>query len=150
MTWIHSITIRGILLLLMLLSSVPTLVPASPPQDLNSKLSPPNPTDAILDSFRDFLHQLMSQRDYLVLQAAEWIKSVLTEALVRMGLIRPPAEEKVERRDDIILPVLGGALRYEDVFFLERIILDTVDVVRSWQRRYAHRESEKSDEPRKS
>ncbi|XP_059091168.1 uncharacterized protein LOC131886784 [Tigriopus californicus] len=146
MTWIHLIVAWSAILLLLAVNPVSP----SPPQDLN-KLSPPNPTDAVLDSFREFLHQIMAQRDHLVLQAAEWIKAVLTEALIRMGLIRPPVEEKIDRRDDIILPVLGGALRYEDVFFLERIILDTVDVVRSWQRRYAHRETvEKAEEASKS
>ena len=74
---------------------------------------------------------------WLLIVKGKWLHDFALATLKRMGFEMPKKEPKIDRSDDIIVPILGTAIRYEDVHFLERVVLDTVDVVKAWQRRYA-------------
>ena len=135
-------------------------LPTDTPSGSSSRTSTPVITateNDIAESMKQLVTQLLFLKEMFVKQALAWLKAGLFEVLAKAGLVIPAEKDRVRKsspwteshndagdeaevkdadKAGVLLSFMGKNVRYEDLAFVERIVLDTVDVIKAWQSKF--------------
>ena len=51
-------------------------------------------------------------------------------------------EKRFDKNPDYTVPILGSSVNYGDLKFLERLVVDTVDIMKAWKKKYERNDNE--------
>ena len=123
----------------------------------------PVTADDITEALKAIVQLVLQKKEELVEGFVNWVKAKIVDILEKSGLIthKLAGQQRVRKsspwtrssqatdedeahdqegrgsgKDDVLMSFMGRNLHYEDLHFVERIVLDAVDVIKAWQSRY--------------